>query len=154
MASISIKRPFSMLPALTSQIIAASNDPVDQRRLAKVGLASNMRHKVIAGLQHRDGRQNSPAFFPTNFVRAQTGQVNRRPNQQHDVGPAALPPFGEKNLSPGSSSGSGLMHGCDSQGGSSGCQRIFTINGEAAAVSGGSSKTLPLRTAAATTRKA
>src|SRR5439155_26509983 len=85
-----------------------------------------MRHKVIAGLQHGDGRQNSPAFFPANFERPQTGQVNRRPDQEHYVGAAALPPFGEKDLSSGAASRSGLMHSCDFHGWSGGCQRIFT----------------------------
>src|ERR1700704_1562773 len=84
-----------------------------------------MRHKVIAGLQHGDSGQNSPAFFPTNFERPKTGQVNGRPNQKYQMGPATLPPFGDQNFSPGPPSGSGLMHGCDSHGGSSGCQRIF-----------------------------
>ena len=42
------------------------------------------------------------------------------------MGAAALPPFGEKNLSPSPPSGSGIGHDCDSQGGNRGCQRIFT----------------------------
>src|SRR6266478_2964538 len=113
--------------ANSGQLEGSGHDPVDQRRFAKVGLASNTRHKVIAGLQHGNSRQNSPAFFPTNFERPKTGQVNGRPNQKYEMGPAALPPFGEKDLSPRPASGSGLMHSCDFHGGSGGCQRIFTI---------------------------
>ena len=77
----------------------------------KVGLTSNMRHKVIASLQHCDSRQNSPAFFSTNFERPKTRQVNGRPNQKYEMGPAALPPFGEKDFSPRPSSGSFHYHG-------------------------------------------
>ncbi len=71
------RRPFI---ARVEKFKRAGDEPVDQRRFAQIRLAPNLGHDVVAGLQHRDCGQDSTAFFAFQLERAQSRQVNQRPN--------------------------------------------------------------------------
>src|SRR6266850_2155703 len=46
-----------------SQFKRPGNQPIDQRRFPKIRFAADLWHEPVAGLQHRNSRQNAPAFL-------------------------------------------------------------------------------------------
>ena len=74
-------RPFV---AKAGNFEGSGHQPVDQRRLAVVRFAPDLRDKVIPGLEHRDRRKNAPAFLSLDLERTEARQVNGGPAEKNE----------------------------------------------------------------------
>ena len=63
------------------QMEGARDQPVDQRRLAVIGLPLTAGHDVVAALHHGTGGQYAPAFLTLQLGMTEPGQVEHGPEQ-------------------------------------------------------------------------